>query len=648
MAAASFLPWLVLAMAFVAAVQIVRRGRLWMSGRRAKVDWLGGLKALPKRYLVDVHHVVDRDRSASRMHVPVAGGLVLACGLLLLGLVPALAASRIYWVPVGIGFAVMAAGVLLVARRRYPRAMPRLSLGRYQRTPVYLGTFAVGGLLVASLAALGDPLPSLSFGFLIVTAAGGLALAAQAATGPMRHALAGAAHLALHPRPERFDAALPKGRATGLVPIDLDGAKLGRDQPADFAWNRLLSFDACVQCGRCEAACPAFAAGQPLSPKHLIADLAAAAGGGHRSPYAGNPYPNEAARDPSGGLHQPIIGPAAMIHPDTLWSCTTCRACVEECPMMIEHVDAIVDLRRFQTLERGAVPGKGPDVLDNCRLADEPNGHALETRTDFAAGLALPIVPGGGETDVLLWLGQAAFDMRGQRTLRALITLLAHANVDFAVLGDKERDCGDLARRLGDEATFQTLARANIAALSAVRFKRILTADPHALHTLRNEYPAFGGTYEVVHHTAFLDGLVAAGRLTPAQLSGPPITYHDPCYLGRYNGEFEAPRALLDALGLDRREMARSGRASMCCGGGGGAPTTDIPGDRRIPDLRMAQARETGATTVAVACPQCTAMLEGVTGTRADVKDVAELLLEAVEAGRTVERHADRREVEPA
>lgn len=650
MGAAAFLPYVVVAMAIVAAVQIGRRVNLWRSGQPAKVDWVAGIKAVPKRYLVDVHHVVDRDKSASRMHVPVAGGLVLSSGLLLLGLIPALAASAIYWSLVTLAFAVMAVGVALVAQRRYPRALPRLSRGRYQRTPFYLGAFAGGGLLCSLLAAFGDPLPFLSLIFLLVAAGGGLALAAQAATGPMRHALAGAAHLALHPRPERFDASLPKGHSTGLKPIDLDGNKLGREDPADFAWNRLLSFDACIQCGRCEAACPAFAAGQPLSPKHLIADLAAAGGGGHVSPYAGNPYPNERSTGGDAGLHHAVIGEGGIVHPDTVWSCTTCRACVEECPMMIEHVDSIVDLRRYQTLEMGAVPGKGADVLDNTRLADEPNGNRLSERTDFASGLNLRTLAEGESTEVLLWLGQAAFDLRNQRTLKALIRLLNEAGVDFAVLGEAERDCGDLARRLGDEATFQELAKANLDTLSKVNFKRILTADPHALHSLRNEYSAFGSHYEVVHHTALLNELVESGRLTTGPIAGHAITYHDPCYLGRYNGEFDAPRALLDTLGLERREMARSKRKSMCCGGGGGAPVADIPGDNRIPDIRMGQINQTGAKTVAVACPQCTAMLEGVTGERAEVKDVAELLLEAVEAGRNAKsrKQGEERELESA
>lgn len=300
--------------------------------------------------------------------------------------------------------------------------------------------------------------------------------------------------------------------------------------------------------------------------------------------------------------------------------------------MMIEHVDAIVELRRFQTLELGAIPEKGAPPLMELRLADDAGGRAPGARTDFAAGMKLPIMAQKGEAEVLLWLGEGAYELRYGRTLRALLRLLALAEVDFAVLGPEERDCGDLARRLGDEATFQRLARDNIGTLARYRFTRILTADPHALHVLRNEYPACGGSYAVVHHAAFLDELAASGRLPLGRVETGAVTYHDPCYLGRYNGEFDAPRRLLDRLGIDRVEMERSGRRSMCCGGGGGAPVTDIEGERRIPDIRMAQASETGAGIVAVACPQCTAMLEGVTGRRPEVRDIAELVLMAAEA----------------
>lgn len=299
--------------------------------------------------------------------------------------------------------------------------------------------------------------------------------------------------------------------------------------------------------------------------------------------------------------------------------------------MMIEHVDAIIDLRRFQTLELGSAPGKSAEILSASRHVGEPGGNDPARRLDFAAGLDLPIADPARPVDLLLWLGSGAFDPRYGRVLRALVALLHRAGVDFAVLGEAERDSGDLARRLGDEANFQDLARANVVTLARYRFARIVTADPHALHVLRNEYPDFGGHYEVIHHTALLDELAEAGRLPlRAAATGERISYHDPCYLGRYNGEVAAPRRLLDRIGVDRVEMARAGRASFCCGGGGGAPVTDVPGERRIADIRMDEARATGAAILAVACPGCSAMFEGVTGARPEIRDVAELVLEAL------------------
>ncbi|SFL33872.1 DUF3483 domain-containing protein [Methylobacterium pseudosasicola] len=622
-------PGLVWAMAALALVQASRRAALWRLGTAASVAWLDGLAKLPRRYLVDVHHVVARDAYASRMHAVVAGGLLAASVLTALAILPPLGGFRPYWVLVAAAFGVTAAGSLLVGARRYPEKQKRLSAGRFQILPVLLVAYAVGGTVTALLLAFGGADGLLAPLALALAAAGGLGLAFEVRHGPMRHAAAGALHLVAHPRPGRFE-----GRPdTALQALDLDAPRLGSEVPADFAWNRLLSYDACVSCGRCEVACPAFAAGQPLNPKRLIQDLVAGFSPSEPA-YAGAPYPGGRAAEGARGPLARLIGPDARIHPDTLWSCTTCRACVEECPMMIEHVDAVVALRRHQTLERGSLPEKAVGPVTDLRQTGDPGGRPLAARTDFAAGLDLPPISVRGEAAVLLWLGEGAYDLRYGRTLRALVRLLREAGVDFAVLGPEERDTGDLARRLGDEATFQALARANVATLARYRFERIVTADPHALHTLRNEYPAFGGCYTVVHHTALLLDLIRAGRLKPGRLPDLSVTYHDPCYLARYNGETEAPRAVLDAIGVNRAEMTRSGRRAMCCGGGGGAPVSDVPGERRIPDLRMAQAAETDAGIVAVACPSCTAMLEGVPDRKAEIRDIAELLLQAVEAGR--------------
>jgi dimethylglycine catabolism B len=449
--------------------------------------------------------------------------------------------------------------------------------------------------------------------------------------GPLKHAFAGALHLAWHRRPERFGG----GRSSGLKALDLadPAAPLGVEKPKDFTWNQLLGFDACVQCGRCEAMCPAFAAGQPLNPKKLIQDMVIGLAGGTDARYAGSPYPSVDGKgrplgEHGGNAHQPIVD--GLVSADTLWACTTCRACVEECPMMIEHVDAIVDMRRHLTLEKGATPNKGAEVLENLIATDNPGGFAPGGRLHWAADLDLRLMAEVKRTDVLFWVGDGAFDMRNQRTLRAFVKVLKAAAVDFAVLGLEERDSGDVARRLGDEATFQLLAKRNITSLGQYRFNRIVTCDPHSFHVLKNEYGAFGGQYEVLHHSTFLAELMSAQRLTLTQHRGGSVTYHDPCYLGRYNGEYEAPRQVLRGLGIEVKEMQRSGFRSRCCGGGGGAPITDIPGRQRIPDMRMADIRETGAELVAVGCPQCTAMLEGVVAPRAEVKDLAELVADAL------------------
>jgi len=604
------------------------RARAWLAGRPARVDVVRGLLALPGRYLIDVHAIVEREPAAARMHVPTAGGLLGASILIVL-------VHIVGWKDAAFTIALlallglMAVGIALVVLRRGPPLPARLSRGAWNRLSLQLALFAAA-FGMATAADMTDDAPAYYAAAAALLAAWSCAvLIVLAPLGPMRHALAGALHLAFHPRPERFGAERPDA---ALPPLDLAAPKLGVETPVDFAWNRLLGFDACVQCGRCEAACPAFAAGQPLNPKKLIQDLVVglSAEVATDAGYAGSPHPGRTVGAARGGRHRPVIGD--LVAPDTLWACTTCRACVEECPMTIEHVDAVVFLRRFQVLEAGAAPAKAAEALDALRLADNPGARDPATRFDWAADLRLRVLAPGESCDVLLWAGDGAFDLRHQRTLRALVALLRRAGLDFAVLGAEECDCGDLARRLGDEATFQQLARRNVATLAGVRFARILTADPHAFHCLRNEYPALGGRYEVVHHTALLAALVADGRLGPATRIAEAVTYHDPCYLGRYNGEIAAPRAVLGAAAADVREMARHGMRSSCCGGGGGAPLSDVPGRRRIPDVRMDMARETGAAVVAVACPNCAVMLEGVVGPRPRVADVAELLAEAVAA----------------
>jgi len=619
------------------AFALAKRAAYWRVGRATAAGAYGwaNLLSIPKRYFVDLHHVVARDPYIAKTHVATAGGAILAMALVFVNYGLAIYSP---WLDKLIFLAalVMLVGAVFVWRRRHgAKAVPaRLSRGPWDHLPLLLGSFALGLVLFIALPAAAMS-GALAIIVALLIAVGAFTMTFGAARGgPMKHALAGLLHLAFHPRQERFaerndrDIVPP----TALKAPLLDAKEYGVGKPVEFRWNQLLSFDACVQCGKCEAACPAFAAGQPLNPKKLIQDLVTGMVGGTDAEYAGSPTPGIPVGKHGGAPGKPLI--SSLIEAETLWSCTTCRACVQECPMLIEHVDAIVDMRRNQTLVEGTVPGKGPITLSNLRETGSSNGYDIGARYDWAVDLQVQVAQPGRRVDVLLIAGEGAFDMRYQRTLRALVKVLNRAGVDYAVLGGVETDTGDTARRLGDEATFQQLAKKLIGTLSQYSFGKIVTSDPHVLHSLRNEYRALGGFYEVQHHTALIDELVATGKLSPRALAAyadSKITYHDPCYLGRYNGETEAPRRVLKSIGIKIVEMERHGMRGRCCGGGGGAPLTDIPGKRRIPDIRIDDARGIGAEIVAVGCPNCTAMLEGVVGPRPEVLDVAELVAAALE-----------------
>ncbi|WP_084268099.1 DUF3483 domain-containing protein [Azohydromonas lata] len=628
------------------ALGTARRAALWRTGRSASVAW-SGLFAIPKRYFVDLHHVVAREPAVARAHVAVAGGAIACMALVALN-----DGLRLRWAVldaalVACALVMLAGAVMMAQRRRQPAVAARVSRGPWNRLPWTLGAgaaglaaLAVGALWYDQIAPWWAALCVLALGAGAAELALGVGLA-----GPMKHAIAGLLHLGLHPRPERFKeqgvGPTAQRQASALKPVKLGSDLPGATKPADLPWNRLLSFDACVQCGKCEAACPAYAAGQPLNPKKLIQDLVTGMAGGSDARYHGNPYPGKDVGRHAGAPNQPVV--PGLIDAETLWSCTTCRACVQACPMLIEHVDLVVDLRRSLTLVGGTVPNKGSEVLSALRETDTQGRYPLSARYHWAADLGLPVVGKGQRADWLLLAGEAGFDMRGQKTLRALVQSMKAGSIVPAVLGAAETDCGDVARRLGDEAGYQRLARQLMDTLTAHPAANLVTADPHLLHALRNEYPVLdaawaqrlaSGQVRVWHHTELLADLLERRVLKPKASDGtqpPSVTLHDPCYLGRYNGQVEAPRRALKAIGIKVVEMERCGLNARCCGGGGGAPTTDIPGKRRIPDIRMDDARATGADIVAVACPQCTAMLEGVVGKRPEVLDVAELVARAVE-----------------
>ncbi|MCB6185172.1 (Fe-S)-binding protein [Leeia sp. TBRC 13508] len=605
----------------VLALGLAKRSAYWRQGQEAAFSWVS-LLTVPKRYFVDLHHVVAREPYIARVHVATAGGAVAVLGLVALNYGLMLYQTWLDYVILFFALVMLAGSIAVWQRRR--NAPSRLSKGAWSRLPVSLIAFSLGTAVlmithatasvyvIAALAMVGVLLGAIEF-------ARGIG-----AGGPMKHAIAGLLHLAFHPRQDRFDGK----RSTDLKPLNLEKGEFGVAKPSDITWNRLLSFDACVQCGKCEANCPAFAAGQPLNPKKLIQDMVVGMVGGSDASFAGSPYPGKPVGQHSGAPDQPIIG--QLVDADTIWSCTTCRACVQECPMLIEHVDTIVNIRRNITLTTGDVPNKGAEALENLRTTDTVGGYPVEVRYNWSIDLDVPVLQPGQQTDWLLVAGEGAFDMRYQRALRALVKVLKHAGVQFAVLGSAEKDCGDLARRLGDEAGFQRLAKENIALLKNLKFKRIVTPDPHVFHCLKNEYPAFGGEFEVHHHSQVIQSLMKDDRLRlkASATAMPDFTYHDPCYLGRYNGETDAPRNVLKGIGIKVVEMERSGMKARCCGWGGGSAFTDIPGEARISDMRMQDVKSTGAAKVAVACPNCTAMLEGVVGDRPDVVELAELVAE--------------------
>lgn len=419
------------------------------------------------------------------------------------------------------------------------------------------------------------------------------------------------------------------GHPPALQPIDFEKAeRLGVSAISDFAWKDLLDLDACTSCGRCQAVCPAYASGTQLSPRNLILDL---------RDYMSAHGPGLIAGQKQTEELPPLVGGA--ITEEVLWACTSCGACMQECPVHIEHVPKIVDMRRHLVMEESNMPGTLQEALKSLEDRAHPYKGANAGRTDWCEGLEIPVASEVGEVDVLYWVGcTAAFDARNQKVARSFAQLMQTADVKFAILGNEEACCGDPARRMGNEFLYEQMARTNVETLQMYKPKKIVTACPHCFQALGNEYRQFGGEFEVVHHTQLLKELVDEGRLKVRPEQASKVTYHDPCYLGRYNGEYESPRDLIDATGGERLEMERSRSKSFCCGAGGGHAWMEAEGEGpRINQQRAAEAMATGAETVAVSCPFCMQMMEdGVKTSDAGegapkVRDVAELLLEAVE-----------------
>ncbi|MBA3908155.1 MAG: (Fe-S)-binding protein, partial [Pseudonocardiales bacterium] len=408
--------------------------------------------------------------------------------------------------------------------------------------------------------------------------------------------------------------------------IPEEDIRFGAGTAADLTWKEMLDTFSCTECGRCQDVCPAFATGKTLSPKLVIMGL--------RDQVFADGATLVRARDGEDGA--PALDLAALVPnavpEESVWDCVTCGACVQACPVSIEHVDHIVDLRRHLVMVESSFPSEAEPMLRDIERASNPWGKAQSERADWATDLGLRILE-AGETapEYLYWVGCASsFDERARATAENTAKLLQKAGVDFAILGPREACTGDPARRIGNEYVFQAFAEQNVETLNAAGVTKIIANCPHCFNTLGNEYPDFGGHYEVIHHSEVLARLVADGRLTPRRDDGLQITYHDSCYLARHNDVLAPPRELVSAVGSPV-EMERSGKQTFCCGAGGAHMWMEERGDQ-INDNRVREAVATGAGTLAVACPFCTVMLDdGVQGAGANLRvaDVATLLVEA-------------------
>ncbi len=411
-------------------------------------------------------------------------------------------------------------------------------------------------------------------------------------------------------------------RSYGVVdPIpDMEEAEsFGLTKIEELSWKQLMDLDACMRCGRCQEACPAHSTDKPLSPKNLIQDLKE-----HMNDRLAK------GKDPE------ECTPYQKISDDVLWACTTCAACMEECPAYIEHIDKIVEMRRYLSLMEGRIPEELNQTFRNMENNYNPWGVGFANRADWAEGLDIPLLSENGSAEYLLWVGCAgAYDDRYKKVLKALVEILKAANIDFAILGTEEKCCGDWARRLGNEYLFWMMAVENVEVLNGYNVRKVITACPHGYHTLKNEYPQFGGNYQVIHHTQLIAQLLEEGKISLKKSLEGTFTYHDSCYLGRHNGIYDEPRKILQRLGLSLKEMEKNREKGFCCGAGGGRMWLEEKTGTRINYVRCDHALALNPQGIATACPFCLTMFDD--GLKAkdkieeiQLKDIAELVAEAI------------------
>jgi Fe-S oxidoreductase len=435
------------------------------------------------------------------------------------------------------------------------------------------------------------------------------------------------------------------GKVLDFEEADPDTDVFGLGKIEDFTWKGLLDMATCTECGRCQSQCPAWATDKPLSPKQVILDLRDHAFA--KAPYLLASSDEEREKLPDAvkaEAERPLVGTkdeGGVIDPDVLWSCTNCGACVEECPVDIEHIDHIDGMRRHQVLIESAFPVEAAGMLRNLENKGDPWGMGENRRADWIGelGFEVPVVEGKIDPDMeyLFWVGCAgALEDRAKKTTKAIATLLHDAGVKFAVLGPAETCTGDPARRIGNEFVFSMLAQQNVETLNEAGVRKVVASCPHCFNTISREYPQLGGNYEVIHHTQLLASLVKDGKITPAGEVAEKITYHDPCFLGRHNKVFTPPREIIDAVpGTTAEEMHRCKNRGFCCGAGGARMWMEERIGKRINTERIEEALALNPDTISTACPYCLVMLgDAVSAKKAsgdapdtlEVVDVAQLL----------------------
>ncbi|MCI0634969.1 MAG: 4Fe-4S dicluster domain-containing protein [Actinobacteria bacterium] len=423
----------------------------------------------------------------------------------------------------------------------------------------------------------------------------------------------------------------PRGTLTplriDLEAVDGEDVHLGAATITDLTWKQTLDLYACTECGRCQSACPAWNTGKPLSPKLLVMNLR-----DHLFEQGPTVLQAKGADD----VPEPVALVPDVIDEEVVWACTTCGACMQECPVDIEHVDTIVDLRRNLVMAESRFPAEAGALLRNLEGTNNPWGMPQAQRADWADGLNVRVI-GEGERapEYLYWVGCAgSFDDRAKAISRSVVSLLERAGVSFAILGPRELCTGDPARRIGNEYLFQTLAERNVETMTDAGVTKVVANCPHCFNTLRNEYPDYGGRFEVIHHSQLIARLVEEGRLRPGSPVEATVAYHDPCYLGRHNGVYEDPRSAIASVpGVRTVEMPRHAERALCCGAGGARMWMEERIGKRINQERMDEAASTGADTVGVACPYCLIMLDDgarTSGIQTSVVDIAQLLARSV------------------